>query len=97
MPQKDYNKKVNEESSKTRIALIRSIKDRKRIEMEYLDAVKKQVGYWKNQIDATDPQKDENRYVELKKNIEREKEHIKQVQNELNRINEEIETENIQK
>jgi hypothetical protein len=85
-----HNKKVNEETSKTRIT---RLKDRKRVEMEYLDAVKKQVGYWKNQVNFTDPQKDEKRYDELKKNIEMEKEHIKQVQDELNVINEEIKRE----
>ena len=85
-----HNKKVDSETSKTRIT---RLKDRKRVEMEYLDAVKKQVGYWKNQVDFTDPEKDERRYNELKKNIEMEKEHIKQVQDELNTINEEIKRE----
>ncbi|HEX3013679.1 MAG TPA: hypothetical protein VHO92_05355, partial [Methanobacterium sp.] len=85
-----YNKKVDVETSKTRII---RLKNMKRVEMEYLDAVKKQVGYWNNQIDVTDPQKDEDRYNELKKNAEKEKEHIMQVQDELNRINHEIERE----
>ncbi|MEN6552389.1 MAG: hypothetical protein ABFC34_05815 [Methanobacterium sp.] len=90
MSPKDYNKKVNEETSRTRIS---RLKNMKRVEMEYLDAVKKQMGYWNNQINATDPQKDEDRYNELKNNAENEKEHIKQVQDELNRINQEIERE----
>ncbi len=90
MPQEDYSKKMSEETSRTRI---NRLKNMKRVEMEYLDAVKKQIGYWNNQIDTTDPQKDENRYNELKKNAEKEKEHIKQVQDELNRINEQIERE----
>ncbi|HEX3014450.1 MAG TPA: hypothetical protein VHO92_09305, partial [Methanobacterium sp.] len=85
-----YNKKVDVETSKTRII---RLKNMKRVEMEYLDAVKKQVGYWNNQIDVTDPQKDEDRYNELKKNAEKEKEHIRKVQDELNRINHEIERE----
>ncbi len=85
-----YNKKVDVETSKTRII---RLKNMKRVEMEYLDAVKKQVGYWNNQIDVTDPQKDEDRYNELKKNAEKEKKHIMQVQDELNRINHEIERE----
>lgn len=71
-------------------SIIKTIKDRKRVEMEYLDAIKRQIGYWKSQIEITDPEKEEDRYNGLKKNIESEKMHIKQVQEELNRINEEI-------
>ena len=102
--QKDYKKimeetrqkkKIEEELSKTRISIIRTIKDRKRVEMEYLDAVKKQMGYWKSQIDNTDAEKDKERYNKIKKNIEMEKSHIKQIQDELNRINEELKMENI--
>ena len=90
MSPQDYNKKRNEETSRIRI---NRLKNMKRVEMEYLDAVKKQIGYWNNQINAIDPQKDEDRYNELKKNTENEKEHIRQVQDELNRINHEIERE----
>jgi hypothetical protein len=99
MPQKDYKKimeesikqkKIEEELNKTRISIIRTIKDRKRVEMEYLDAVKKQMGYWKSQIEKTDAEKDKERYNQIKKNIEMEKTHIKQIQDELNRINEEL-------
>lgn len=89
-PEYYYSKKVNEETSKARIT---RLKDRKRVEMEYLDAVKKQIGYWNNQMAVTDQQEDEDRYNELKKNIEMEKKHIEHVQNELNRINDEIERE----
>lgn len=97
MSPQDYNK-IKEEVSRTRISTLRTIKDRKRIEMEYLDAIKKQMGYWKSQMDITDPEKDKDRYDELKKNIESEKVHIKQVQSELNKINEEIKREmNIQR
>ncbi len=95
MSPQDYNKKMDEETSRTRI---NRLKNMKRVEMEYLDAVKKQIGYWNNQINATDLQKDADRSNELKKNAEKEKEHIKQVQDELNRINQEIERElNIRK
>ncbi len=90
MSPQDYNKKRNEETSRIRI---NRLKNMKRVEMEYLDAVKKQIGYWNNQIEATDPQKDEDRYNELKQKAEKEKEHIGQVQDELNRINHEIERE----
>lgn len=89
-PEYYYGKKVDEETSKTRIT---RLKDRKRVEMEYLDAVKKQIGYWKNQMDVTDPQENEIRYDELKKSIEMEKEHIKHVQGELNKINNELKME----
>ena len=90
MSPQDYNKKRNEETSRIRIT---RLKNMKRVEMEYLDAVKKQIGYWNNQINTIDPQKDENRYNELKKSAEMEKGHIRQVQDELNRINQEIERE----
>ena len=90
MSPQDYNKKRNEETSRIRI---NRLKNMKRVEMEYLDAVKKQIGYWNNQIEATDPQKDEDRYNELKQKAEKEKKHIGQVQDELNRINHEIERE----
>lgn len=103
MPQKDYKKimeetkqkKIEEELSKTRINIIRTIKDRKRVEMEYLDAVKKQMGYWKSQMDNIDAEKDKERYNEIKKNIEMEKSHIKQILDELDRINEELKIENV--
>ena len=103
MSQKDYKKimeesnkqkKIEEQFNKTRINIIRTIKDRKRVEMEYLDAVKKQMGYWKSQIENTDAEKDKERYNVIKKNIEMEKTHIKQIQDELNRINEELKMEN---
>jgi hypothetical protein len=97
MHHKDYKKIMEENKQKqaeeklkeSHIHRIRAIKDRKRVEMEYLDAVKRQMGYWKSQMDTADPE-DKNRYNELKRNIESEKEHFKQVQDELNRINEEI-------
>jgi len=100
MPHRDYKKIIEENKQRkseqqlneTRIHTIRSIKDRKRVEMEYLDAVKRQMGYWKSQMDITDPQ-DEDRFNLLKRNLESEKEHIKQVQDELNRINDEIKRE----
>ena len=86
----EESKQKMEEQNKSHVSLVRTIKDRKRVEMEYLDAVKKQMWYWKTQIDATDPEEDEDRYNELKENIKREEEHIEMVQNELNRINEEL-------
>lgn len=100
MHHKDYKKimeenkqkQVEEKLNESRIHKMRAIKDRKRVEMEYLDAVKRQMGYWKSQMDTTDPE-DKDRYNELKRNIESEKEHFKQVQDELSRINEEIKRE----
>ncbi|MGF7117768.1 vacuolar-type H+-ATPase subunit I/STV1 [Methanobacterium oryzae] len=89
MEEKNKQIKNEEKLNESRIHKMRVIKDRKRVEMEYLDAIKRQMGYWKGQIDTTDP-KDADRYNELKSNIESEKEHMKQVQKELNRINEEI-------
>jgi len=79
----------NMDKFKTQSA-IKIIKDRKRVQMEYLDAVKRQLGYWRSQIESIDSQSDTNRYNELKRNIESEKVHIKQIEDELDRINEEI-------
>ena len=93
MLSENYGEKLRERGSKTRASIIRAIKDRKRVEMEYLDAVKKQMWYWKTQIETTNPEEDEERYNELKKNIESEKVHIEQVEDELNRINEELKLE----
>jgi len=97
MTHKDYKiimeekmKKKVKQSDKSYINIIRAIKDRKRVEMEYLDAIKRQIGYWNSQIEIAVPE-DKDRYNELKMNIESEKGHIKQVQDELNRINEELE------
>ncbi|MGB9937710.1 MAG: hypothetical protein ACPK7O_08300 [Methanobacterium sp.] len=105
MPQKDYKKimeeknkqKIEEQQGKTHMGIIKNIKDRKRVEMEYLDAVKRQIGYWKSQMNVTDPQKDRDRYNKLRMNIESEKEHMDQIQEELSRINEEIKIENRRK
>ncbi|MGZ7047178.1 MAG: hypothetical protein ACXVHP_02720 [Methanobacterium sp.] len=101
MFQKDYKKiieeknkqrKMEEQLNKTRVNIIKTIKDRKRVEMEFLAAIKRQMGYWKNQMDNTDPENDKERYQQLKGNIEREKVHIKQIEDELDRINDEIKT-----
>ena len=103
MPPEDYDKRIYEETSKlkkmeeqlnkTRINILKTVKERKRVETEYLDAAKKQIEYWKGRLDATDPEKDEERYNELKKEIEMEESHIKLIQDELNRINKEIKME----
>jgi hypothetical protein len=107
MSPEDYEKKINQETikhkkneeefHKTRINIIKTIKDRKRVEMDYLVAVKRQLGYWKAQLANTNPQKDKERYQQLKDNIEREKKHIKQIEGELDRINEEIQMQMRQK
>lgn len=79
----DYDKKINEETSKqkqieeqlnkTRINILRTIKKRTRVEKEYLDAIKNQMGYWKNQLDVTNPEKDKERYDRLKKILKEKK------------------------
>ncbi|MGZ7159883.1 MAG: hypothetical protein ACXVHV_11705 [Methanobacterium sp.] len=88
--EKNKQKKMEKQLNKTRVNIIKTIKDRKRVEMEFLAAIKRQMGYWKNQMDNTDPENDKERYQQLKDNIEREKVHIEQIEDELDRINEEI-------
>ena len=102
MPLKDYKEimeerkkqeKLKELLNKTRISIIKTIKERKRVEMEFLGAARKQMGYWKIQIENTDPEKDKERYNEIKKNIEMEKVHIKKIREEIDRITKEIKME----
>ncbi|MGZ7043883.1 MAG: hypothetical protein ACXVHW_10660 [Methanobacterium sp.] len=88
--EKNKQKKMEKQLNKTRVNIIKTIKDRKRVEMEFLAAVKRQMGYWKNQLENTDPENDKERYLQLKDNVEMEKKHIKQIEEELDRINEEI-------
>lgn len=103
MPSKNYDKKINEEIDeqkkirkqldKTHNNIIKTIKDREKVEMEYLNAVNEQMKYWKDQINKIDAEKDKERYDELKKNIKMEEAHIKLIQEELDRINKEIKIE----
>jgi hypothetical protein len=102
MPLKDYKKIMEErkkhekhekQRNKTSINIVKTIKDRKRVEIEILSAVRKQMGYWKTQIENTDPEKDKERYNEIKKNIEMEKAHIKKIREEIDRITKEIKME----
>lgn len=74
-------------------SIIRTIKERKRVETEYLDVIKNQIKYWKSQLEVTDPSKDKERYDELKQIIERENGLIGQIKEELERIKGELKSE----
>lgn len=74
-------------------SIVKTIKERERVEREYLDVIKNQIKYWKSQLDNTDPSKDKERHDELKLIIEREKGLIKQIEDELDRIKEELKLE----
>lgn len=74
-------------------SIVRTIKERERVEREYLAVIKKQMEYWEGQLNKTDPIKDKKRYNELKERIEVEKSLIKQIDEELVRIKEELKLE----
>lgn len=74
-------------------SIVKTIKERERVEKEYLAVIKNQMKYWEDQLDNTDPLKNKKRYNELKKRIEVEKSLIKQIKEELVRIKEELKLE----
>ena len=90
MEERKKHEKLEKQLNKTSINIVKTNKDRKRVEIEFLGAARKQMGYWKTQIENTDPEKDIERYNEIKKNIEMEKAHIKKIREEVDRITKEI-------
>lgn len=79
-----------ERMQKTRDEIIKTYMERKKSEKEFLEIIKKQKKYWEDQLKVTDPQKDKERYDELKGKIENEKTLIKQIKDELNSLDKEI-------
>jgi len=73
--------------------IMKTVRDRKRSEEDYLEIIKKQKKYWEDRLKNTDPEKDKDRYNELEENIKREIKLIKQINEELSRIEEEYEME----
>lgn len=74
-------------------AIVKTIKERERVEKDYLGIIKNQMKYWQGQLDNTDPLKNKKRYNELKERIEVEKSLINKIEEELCRIKEELKLE----
>jgi septal ring factor EnvC (AmiA/AmiB activator) len=85
--------KLKEEFANIRKDITRTVKERKKSEKDFLDVIKKQMEYWEDQLKNTDPQKDKERYNEIKGKIKSEKVLIKQIKDELDRIDQELKLE----
>ncbi|MEL7670140.1 hypothetical protein [Methanobacterium sp.] len=79
-----------ERMQKTRDEIIKTYRERKKSEKEFLEIIKKQKKYWEDQLRVTDPQKDKERYDELKEKIKNEETLIGQIKDELNSIDKEL-------
>ena len=86
-------KTLEERLEKTRNEIIETFKKRRESEKDFLDVVKKQKEYWIGQLGVTDPKKNKKRYDELKEKIKNEETLIKQIKEELIRIEEELKQE----
>ncbi len=84
---------LEEKLGKTRDQIIKTFKERRKSEKDFLEVIKKQREYWRGQLKNTDPQKDKERYDELKGKIKNEEKLIKQIEEELDNIDKEIEQE----
>ena len=78
---------------KTREEIIKTFKARKESEKDFLETIKKQKEYWKGQLKNTDPEKNKERYDELKEKINNEEKLIKQIEEEICRIDMELKQE----
>jgi len=87
-----WNKKeeIDNEFKNTNKKIMETVKNRQKTEKSYLDIIKKQKKYWEDQLKKIDPEINKNRYNELNENIEREKRLIKQIKEELDRIDKEF-------
>lgn len=93
LKQKAEKEEIRRKFQEIRSKIMETIKDRKQFEKDYLEIIKKQKRYWEDQLGNIDPEKDKNRYRELKENIRREKSLIIKIKEELNRIDEEFKME----
>ena len=84
---------LEERLGKTRRQIIKTFKDRRKSEKDFLEVIKKQKEYWKGQLKNTDPQEDKDRYDELNEKIKNEEKLIKQIKDEIDRIDNEIKQE----
>lgn len=85
--------KLEDRFEKTRSKIIETFKNRIKSEKDFLEVIEKQREYWKDRLKETDPQKDKDRYNELKEKIKSEETLIKQIKEELVKIDEKIKQE----
>lgn len=86
MDEQKRKKEMEERFQDTHNKIIETFKDRKKFEKEYLDIIEKQKKYWNDRLKETDPQKNKERYDELKDKIKNEETLIKQIKDEVDRI-----------
>jgi len=84
---------LEERLEKTRNEIMETFKRRRESETEFLGVIRKQKDYWTGQLEGTDPKKNKERYDELKEKIKNEEILIKQIKEELVRIDEELKQE----
>ncbi|MEN6293494.1 MAG: hypothetical protein ABFC34_05795 [Methanobacterium sp.] len=81
---------LKEQMQKTRDKIIETYMERKESEKDFLKVIKNQKKYWEDQLKVTDPQKDKERYSELKGKIKDEETLIRQIKDELVSLDKEI-------
>ncbi len=103
MPEKTEHERITSESKKkadlekefqdTHKQILKTFKERRKFEIEYLAVIKKQKKYWNDRLKETNPQKDKKRYDELKDKIKNEEILIKQIKDEIEKIDKQVITE----
>ncbi len=81
---------LEERIQKTRDEIIKTYNERKESEKDFLEVIKNQKKYWEGQLRNTDPEKDKERYDELKEKIKNEEALIGQIKDELNSLDVEL-------
>lgn len=81
---------LEERIQKTRDEIIKTYNERKESEKDFLEVIKNQKKYWEGQLRNTDPEKDKERYDELKEKIKNEETLIGQIKDELNSLDVEL-------
>lgn len=85
--------KLEKRLHKIRNEIVETYKRRRESEKDFLEVIKKQMEYWKDRLSETDPEKNKKRYNELKQKIKGEETLIKQIKEELGRIDQELKQE----
>ena len=84
--QADKHEALEERIQKTRDEIIETYRQRKISEKDFLEIIENQKKYWESQLNNTDPQKDKERYNELKEKIKNEERFIVQIEEELTNL-----------
>lgn len=84
---------LEERMQRTRDEIMKTYMERRVHEKEFLEVIRNQKKYWEDQLKNTDPEKNRERYDELKERIKNEKTLIKQIKEEIHDLNEELKKE----